>query len=128
MNFFRTIIQMKIKFLSSFIHQYSSEHSSQSDAYLDYLKARGFEFKAMYQARETIDPFYNLNERNAMWYFLHSASEGYSSAQFKLGQCYLTGQLGLQSNPQKAQQWLVLAADQGHLEAKNTLLRIAITS
>ena len=61
MNFFRTIIQMKIKFLSSFIHQYSSEHSSQSDAYLDYLKARRFEFKAMYQARDTIDPFYNLN-------------------------------------------------------------------
>lgn len=128
MKIFRTLIQMKMKFFSSFIAQYSPEQSSRSDAYLDYLKARRYEFKAMYQAQDTINPFYNLNERNAMWYFLHSASEGYSSAQFKLGQCYLTGQLGLQSNPQKAQQWLVLAAGQGHVEAKDTLLRIAIPS
>ena len=129
MDFLRTLIEIKIKFFSFFIQQDVSDHCY-SNAYLDYLTARHYEFKALHQSwlNEQTHPFSNFNERNAMWYFLHSASEGYSSAQFKIVQCYLTGQLGLQSNPQKAQQWLVLAANQGHLEAKDTLLRIAIPS
>ena len=120
----KILIQIKIKLISHLIQKYSPDHLYPSDAYLDYHKARRYEYKALHQSQNKIKSTYNLNERNAIWYFLHSASEGYSSAQFKLGQCYLTGQLGLQTNPQKAQQWLIMAANQGHIEAINTLQRL----
>ena len=126
MDFLSTIIRIKVKLISYFIQKCSSDHSYPSDAYLNYLKARRYEFKALHNIypHNKVKPFHNPNERNAIWYFLHSASEGYSSAQFKLGQCYLTGQLGLQTNHQKAQEWLSLAADQGHIEAQDTLHRL----
>lgn len=122
MSLSKILAQIKIKLLSNLMQKYSPEFLYPSDAYLDYHKARNYEYKALHQTSHKIPTNRHLNERNAIWYFLHSASEGYSSAQFKLGQCYLTGQLGLQTDPQKAQQWLAMAADQGHQEAKNTLL------
>ncbi|OTG85237.1 hypothetical protein B9T27_01660 [Acinetobacter sp. ANC 4648] len=98
-----------------------------SEAYLHYQRARYYEFLAAHHHFH-IDPnmilLSNLNERNAMWCFLHSATQGHSSAQFKLGQCYLNGHLGLASNRLKAKQWLMLAANQGHMEAQSELIKI----
>jgi uncharacterized protein len=60
-------------------------------------------------------------QRNAIWYFLHAALKGYSTAQYKLGMIYLQGQLGLSPDQYKARKWLLLAANQGHIEAQNQL-------
>lgn len=66
----------------------------------------------------------NSHQRNAIWYFLNAALQGYSTAQFKLGMLYLNGQLGLEPNLEKAEMWLNLAANQGHIEASNELSKL----
>ena len=67
MDFLRTLIEIKIKFFSFFIQQDVSDHCY-SNAYLDYLTARHYEFKALHQSwlNEQTHPFSNFNERNAM--------------------------------------------------------------
>ncbi|WP_445116798.1 tetratricopeptide repeat protein [Acinetobacter sp. WZC-1] len=107
------------------------QHSHVSDAYLHYQKARYYEFLAKQYGFSRPHPHRTSpscsDERNAMWCFLSAATRGYSSAQFKLGQCYLNGQLGVTSNLFKAEQWLMLAARQGHTEARDELLKISTT-
>ena len=122
---------IKNEFLAHFAHFQADEHTYPSDAYLHYQQARCYEFRAKLQAssvQHTSATAHNFHERNAIWCFLHSASEGYSSAQFKLSQCYLNGQLGLNSNPQKAQLWFGLAANQGHAEAQLELEKMPLSS
>lgn len=63
----------------------------------------------------------NNYQRNAIWYFLHAALKGYSTAQYKLGMLYLKGQLGLDANKTTARKWLLLAANQGHTDAQIVL-------
>lgn len=102
-------------------------HVYVSEAYLEYQQARRYEYQSKlnyFNPNHTELLLSNRDERNAIWCFLHSASKGYSSAQFKLGQCYLNGQLGLASNTFKAQEWLALAANQGHIEAQTELTKI----
>ncbi|RZJ22693.1 MAG: sel1 repeat family protein [Acinetobacter sp.] len=62
------------------------------------------------------------DKRNAMWNFLSAALKGHCDSQYKLGLCYLNGDLGLDKNYTHAQEWLEKAAKQGHPEAKKTLL------
>ena len=62
------------------------------------------------------------DNRNAMWNFLSAALKGHRDSQFKLGLCYLNGDLGLDKNYTHAQEWLEKAAKQGHPEAKKTLM------
>lgn len=61
------------------------------------------------------------DNRNAMWYYLRAALRGDKEAQYKLGFCYLNGQLGLDRSYIHAEEWLKKAAHQGHLEAKEEL-------
>ncbi len=62
------------------------------------------------------------DKRNAVWNFLSAALKGHRDSQYKLGLCYLNGDLGLDKNYTHAQEWLERAAKQGHPEAQNTLL------
>ena len=131
MNLFKIMNTIKNEFLAHFVQFRADEHTCPSDAYLHYQQARCYEFQAKLQASSSPNPTaitQNFHERNAIWCFLHSASEGYSSAQFKLGQCYLNGQLGLNSNPQKAQLWFGLAANQGHAEAQLELEKMPLST
>ncbi|WP_336930364.1 sel1 repeat family protein [Acinetobacter tandoii] len=66
-------------------------------------------------------PMSSSNSRNAMWYFLRSALRGHPEAEFKMGIGYLNGQLGLDRNYDKAEQWLKKAAQDGHPDAKRCL-------
>lgn len=61
------------------------------------------------------------DNRNAIWNFLSAALKGHSDAQYKLGLCYLNGQLGLDKSYTHAEEWLKKAARQGHKEAQMTL-------
>lgn len=63
------------------------------------------------------------DNRNAMWNFLSAALRGHRDAQYKLGISYLNGSLGLDKNYTLAEVWLKKAANQGHPEARNTLLK-----
>lgn len=55
---------------------------------------------------------------NALWFYLRAASHGDCDAQFKLGISYLKGELNVQQDLQEAKKWLMLAAEQGHQEAR----------
>ncbi|MCG2608021.1 hypothetical protein LZZ98_05625 [Acinetobacter sp. SM34] len=46
------------------------------------------------------------DHRNAIWNFLSAALKGHRDAQYKLGLCYLNGNLGLDKNYTRAQEWL----------------------
>lgn len=63
------------------------------------------------------------DNRNAMWNFLSAALRGHRDAQYKLGISYLNGSLGLDKSYTLAEVWLKKAANQGHPEARNTLLK-----
>ena len=62
------------------------------------------------------------DKRNAIWNFLSAALKGHRDSQYKLGLCYLNGDLGLDKNYTRAQAWLEKAAKQGHPEAIKTLM------
>lgn len=62
------------------------------------------------------------DHRNAIWNFLSAALKGHRDAQYKLGLCYLNGDLGLDKNYTRAEEWLEKAAKQGHPEAQHLLL------
>ena len=68
------------------------------------------------------DPSIHDN-RNAMWNFLSAALKGHRDSQYRLGLCYLNGDLGLDKNYTHAQEWLEKAAKQGHPEALRTLMQ-----
>ncbi|AXQ23755.1 sel1 repeat family protein [Acinetobacter wuhouensis] len=94
-----------------------------------YHRATGYEHLALNRLYEiNFDSKFNDQihkyQRNAIWYFLHAALKGYSTAQYKLGMLYLQGQLGLDANKATAQKWLLLAANQGHVDAQNQLERL----
>ena len=105
----------------------NSNHTSRiSETMQIYYCATRHEFRAVHQFHsENFDPHFReqiiVNQRNAIWYFLEAALKGYSTAQYKLGILYLHGQLGLTTNTIKAQKWLSLAANQGHLDAQEQL-------
>ena len=81
------------------------------------------QFYGIHLSHQLSDQLYKC-QRNAIWYFLHAALKGYSSAQYKLGLLYLNGQMGLDSNKTTAQKWFLLAANQGHIDAQNQLERL----
>lgn len=62
------------------------------------------------------------DKRNAIWNFLSAALKGHRDSQYKLGLCYLNGDLGLDKNYTHAQEWLEKAARQGHPEARKMLM------
>lgn len=62
------------------------------------------------------------DKRNAVWNFLSAALKGHRDSQYKLGLCYLNGELGVDKNYTHAQEWLEKAAKQGHPEAIKTLM------
>lgn len=99
-----------------------------SGAFLSYQRAKYFEHLSLnsFSAISNLKLEENQDsyQRNAVWYFLNAALQGYSTAQFKLGMLYLNGQLGLDSNEIQALRWLNLAADQGHLEAQHEISKI----
>jgi hypothetical protein len=47
-----------------------------------------------------------------------TAQAGNAEAQYKLGNCYLNGEHGLEKDFEKAVEWYTKAAEQGHAEAK----------
>lgn len=110
---------------------YSSPYHAfkMSESMYTYHRATSYEHLALNQ-RDHLDLDQHLNEkiqkyqRNAIWYFLHSALKGYSTAQYKLGMIYLQGQLGLSPDKKNAYKWLMLAANQGHIEAQHQLYRL----
>ena len=103
-----------------------------SEAFLSYQRAKYFEHLSLnsFSSAATLRTIENQDnyQRNAVWYFLNAALQGYSTAQFKLGMLYLNGQLGLDSNEIQALRWLHLAADQGHPEALDELDRLQLRS
>lgn len=109
------------------LQHYLNNHTFMvSEVQNTYHRATAYEHLAANQRyRVGIENAFNQQlhhyQRNAIWFFLHAALKGYSRAQYKLGMLYLHGQLGLDSNTLKAQKWLVLAANQGHVEAQNQL-------
>ena len=65
--------------------------------------------------------YYNLENYNEATRWVRKAAEaGLSHAQFLLGINFLTGQ-GTIQDTQEAQKWLLLAAEQGHQDAKTVL-------
>ncbi len=126
MDLIKTI--RKLKEIFSYKYHYSTPYQSFniSESMHIYHRATSYEHLALNQQYK-LDIDYHHNEkiykyqRNAIWYFLHSALKGYSSAQYKLGMIYLQGQLGLSPDKVNAYKWLLLAANQGHLEARDQL-------
>ncbi|WP_171334170.1 tetratricopeptide repeat protein [Acinetobacter sp. CFCC 10889] len=103
-----------------------------SEALLSYQRAQHFEHLSLKSFsslpyRETLE-IEDSHQRNAIWYFLNAALQGYSTAQFKLGMLYLNGQLGLDPSIAKAEMWLNLAANQGHSEAQIVLSKMHMPS
>ncbi|SPL72251.1 Sel1 repeat protein [Acinetobacter stercoris] len=92
-----------------------------SESFLIFQHAKRFELLAlqhMYNSHSADkDQYIYAYQRNAFWYFLHAALKGYSESQYKLGICYLKGELGLTQDKYIAQKWFTLAANQGHLDA-----------
>ncbi|OTG67583.1 tetratricopeptide repeat protein [Acinetobacter silvestris] len=128
MDITKIIDLLKNTLLTYFKHKDIHHPLYISEAYLYYQRARYYEFLIIpnhFHTDQNKTLFSDSNERNAMWCFLRSATKGHSSAQFKLGQCYLNGQLGLVSNTLKAKEWLKLAANQGHIEAQSELNKIS---
>ncbi len=64
---------------------------------------------------------YQKHARNSQWCLLQAALRGHADAQYKLGVCYLKGELELDRNYVQAEKWLKKAAQQGHLQAQQTL-------
>lgn len=56
----------------------------------------------------------------AFAYYKESADSGYVAAQFAVGKCYENGN-GVKKNKEEAQRWYEMAAEEGHLEAKEKL-------
>lgn len=123
----------KLKQIIRYKYHYSSSYHAfkMSESMHTYHRATSYEHLALNQ-RDPLDLDQRLNEkiqkyqRNAIWYFLHSALKGYSTAQYKLGMIYLQGQLGLSPDKKNAYKWLLLAANQGHLEAQYQLYRLYV--
>ena len=120
------IIRMIWKSIMPLQHYVNNHTFMVSEVQNTYHRATAYEHLAANQRyRVGIENAFNQQlhhyQRNAIWFFLHAALKGYSRAQYKLGMLYLHGQLGLDSNTLKAQKWLVLAANQGHVEAQKQL-------
>lgn len=124
--------QLISRVASHFIFRFEKKQADffYSETLAIYRRATFFEYQATFAS----DFKFGLvkhkkysNQRNAIWYFLHSALKGYSVSQYKLGICYLKGQLGLQPNIKLAEKWLILAANQGHPQAINELKNINLT-
>ncbi len=127
MDFKQIIAQIISHFICHSTKDHSGDFSPFSESFFSYRRAKYFQYLALFNsdakfALKTTTPY--SNQRNAIWYFLHSALKGYSVSQYELGICYLKGQLGLQPNLQQAEKWLALAAKQGHLEAIDELRNI----
>ncbi|WP_347453489.1 SEL1-like repeat protein [Acinetobacter thermotolerans] len=60
-------------------------------------------------------------QRNAVWNYISAGLRGHPEAQYRLGACYLHGELGLEQNHEQARQWLNQAAQQGHRKAEQLL-------
>lgn len=111
------------------MYSHTSNHNINKNVFMmsetlhTYHRATAYEHLAINQ-KYSLEKIHALNlqidhyQRNAIWFFLHSALKGYSTAQYKLGMLYLHGHLGLDTNTLKAQKWLILAANQGHLDAQ----------
>ncbi|MDV2440798.1 sel1 repeat family protein [Acinetobacter gerneri] len=127
MDFTKIIAQIISHFIYNSTKDSTENLSPFSESFFSYHRAKYFQYLALFNSDakftlETTTPY--SNQRNAIWYFLHSALKGYSVSQYELGICYLKGQLGLQPNLQQAEKWLALAAKQGHLEAIDELKNI----
>ena len=65
----------------------------------------------------------NENHQESFKWYRKSAKQGYSSAQFYLGNFYLRG-TGTPVDIQKATKWYIKAANQGHVIAQYHLGRM----
>ena len=63
---------------------------------------------------------FNIDYRQAMYWYRGAADQGYSDAQFMMGQLYANG-LGVFRDYDQAKAWYQKAADQGNLAAKFSL-------
>lgn len=122
MDFFKAIRQYVLLLVSHLNQEKSSYYRfSFSDTFLSYHRAKYFELLSFQLINKNDYSTQAGHQRNAVWFFLHSALKGYSESQYKLGICYLHGELGLKKNIFIAYKWLKLAADQGHIGAINEL-------
>ncbi|MFW1858670.1 tetratricopeptide repeat protein [Acinetobacter defluvii] len=124
MDFKQLRHSIKKSIISYFATHFMLHHSRISEALMSYQRAKYFEHLALNTFSKyptALTESDETNQRNAIWYFLNAALQGYSTAQFKLGMLYLNGQLGLDPNETKAEMWLNLAANQGHSEALDAL-------
>jgi len=109
---------------------------TKSEASTEYRLAQRSEFFALNtytayqtQLRNGLTPLklsqlelkYQKQIANAKWYLLRAALRGHAEAQYKLGLCYLKGDLGLDRNYAQAERWLKKATQQGHHPAQQAL-------
>ena len=128
------MIKYVIKMISSALLHSSNEemqgmHSLILEANKNYVQGEYFEHLAIQHHQEFLlhhadsqTDRSNIDCRNAIWNFLNAALRGHKEAQYKLGICYLNGELGLERNFSLAELWLKKAADQGYAPANNALI------
>ena len=128
------MIKYVIKMISSALLHSSNEemqgmHSLILEANKNYVQGEYFEHLAIQHHQEFLlhhadsqTDSSNIDCRNAIWSFLNAALRGHKEAQYKLGICYLNGELGLERNFSLAELWLKKAADQGYAPANNALI------
>ncbi|MEN8280232.1 hypothetical protein [Acinetobacter gerneri] len=114
---------MLVHILNRFLGSSNSDRfKADSEASYERSRANDFEQRAAQHLHDSHSSHFEDHEtRNAMWYYLRAALRGDQEAQYKMGLSYLNGQLGLDRNYSQAEKWLVQAAHQGHLQAKEEL-------
>ena len=65
-----------------------------------------------------------MDEAVAIKWYLKAAKKGYEEAQYKLGNCYISGE-GVVASRVEAKKWYNRAAEQGHTEAKRMLKKVS---
>ena len=113
-----------INFLKK-IHQKCSSSKNAKEKYLSSYKKACYEI-GLHKHKGLRDPDnvrnrINPNLKEAHKFLKISAELGHMKAQYLLGQCHETGCDGLNSDPQKVQEYYKKAASQGHMEAKEKL-------
>jgi TPR repeat protein len=102
-------------------HLQGMQNIRTDEANLEFEQAQCFEQLAIEHHLTCDNDQSSYNNRNAIWNFLSAALKGHSDAQYKLGVCYLHGQLGLDKNYTHAEEWLTKAAKQDHSDAQYKL-------
>lgn len=85
-------------------------------------KAEQGDAEAMNKIAMIFDNYIPRNPNRAFKWFLAAAENGCGDARFEVGSRYLSGD-GVQDDGTEALKWLVKAAEQGHPEAQQTVIR-----